>query len=103
MSIKGSFVWGKNVKPDYVWFNGTASHYLLGDTFDPSKPLVVNPLHGSYDDPDSKIDPGQDPPGEADLRHGEPVPDPAEALLRARRATEASGGTSTGSGRPRQG
>jgi octaheme c-type cytochrome (tetrathionate reductase family) len=57
MSIKGSFVWGTNVKPDYVWFNGTASHYLLGDTFDPSKPLDLNDLHGSYDDPDSKIYP----------------------------------------------
>lgn len=57
MSIKGSFVWGKNLKPDYVWFNGTASHYLIGDTFDPAKPLVLNPLEGSYDDPDSKIVP----------------------------------------------
>lgn len=57
MSIKGSFVWGKNLKPDYVWFNGTASHYLIGDTFDPSKPLVLNPLEGSYADPDSKIVP----------------------------------------------
>ena len=57
MSIKGSFVWGTLVKPDYIWFNGTASHYLLGDTFDPSKPLELNALHGSYDDPDSKIYP----------------------------------------------
>ena len=32
MSIKGSFVWERNVKPDYIWFNGTADHYLLGDT-----------------------------------------------------------------------
>ncbi|HEY9165944.1 MAG TPA: tetrathionate reductase family octaheme c-type cytochrome [Candidatus Kryptonia bacterium] len=57
MSIKGSFKWGKMVKPDYVWFNGTASHYLLGDTFDPSKPVEINKLYGSYDDPDSKIYP----------------------------------------------
>lgn len=57
MSIKGSFVWGKELKPDYVWFNGTASHYLLGDTLDPSKILDINTLHGSYDDPDSKIYP----------------------------------------------
>ncbi len=27
---------GRTSKPDYVWFNGTASHYLLGDTLDPS-------------------------------------------------------------------
>jgi len=57
MSIKGSFVWGKNIKPDYIWFNGTASHYLVGDTLDPSRPLKLNELYGSYDDPDAKIYP----------------------------------------------
>lgn len=57
MSIKGSFVWGKDVRPEYAWFNGTASHYLLGDEFDPSRPLVLNPLFGAYDDPDAKIVP----------------------------------------------
>jgi octaheme c-type cytochrome (tetrathionate reductase family) len=57
MSIKGSFVWGKDLKPDYIWFNGTASHYLMGDKVDPSTPLVMNELHGSYSDPDSKIYP----------------------------------------------
>jgi hypothetical protein len=57
MSIKGSFVWGTNVRPEYVWFNGTASHYLLGDRFDPSRPLAINELKGSYDDPDAKIYP----------------------------------------------
>jgi octaheme c-type cytochrome (tetrathionate reductase family) len=57
MSIKGSFVWGKNLQPDYIWFNGTASHYLVGDVFDPSRPVRINELHGGYDDPDSKIYP----------------------------------------------
>lgn len=57
MSIKGSFKWGKMLKPEYVWFNGTASHYLLGDKFDPSDVLQINKLYGSYDDPDSKIYP----------------------------------------------
>jgi hypothetical protein len=57
MSIKGSFTWGKNVRPEYAWFDGTASHYLLGEAFDPSRPLVLNPLHGAYDDPDAKIVP----------------------------------------------
>lgn len=56
-TTKGSFIWGKNVKPEYVWFNGTASHYLIGDTFDPTETLRVNELHGSYSDPDSKIIP----------------------------------------------
>lgn len=58
LSIKGSFKWEKNVKPDYIWFNGTASHYLKGDTInDTSKALVLNQLHGSYTDKESKIIP----------------------------------------------
>jgi len=58
MSIKGTFEWEKNVKPDYVWFNGTASHYLRGDVIkDTSKALVLNQLHGSYADDESKIYP----------------------------------------------
>jgi octaheme c-type cytochrome (tetrathionate reductase family) len=58
MSIKGSFKWGKNLKPDYVWFNGTAEHYLLGDVIeDTTKILVLNQLEGSYSDRNSKIIP----------------------------------------------
>jgi octaheme c-type cytochrome (tetrathionate reductase family) len=57
MSIKGSFVWAKDVKPDYIWFNGTASHYLLGDQVDPAVPVKMNELYGSYSDPDAKIYP----------------------------------------------
>lgn len=56
LSIKGSFVWGKNLKPDYIFFNGTASHYLIGDTIS-SVPVKINELYGSYDDPESKIYP----------------------------------------------
>lgn len=57
MSIKGSFVWEKNVEPEYVWFNGTADHYLLGDTIDDTKVVVLNQLKGSHRDPESKIIP----------------------------------------------
>ena len=58
LSIKGSFVWEKNVKPDYIWFNGTALHYLQGDIVqDTSKILILNQLHGSYADDESKIIP----------------------------------------------
>jgi octaheme c-type cytochrome (tetrathionate reductase family) len=58
LSIKGSFVWERNVIPDYIWFNGTASHYLEGDIItDTTKPLVLNQLHGSYSDDESKIYP----------------------------------------------
>lgn len=57
-SIKGSFTWGKNIEPDYVWFNGTANHYVLGDKIlDTTKAVVLNPLNGSYADKNSKIIP----------------------------------------------
>ncbi len=58
LSIKGNFIWGRNVKPDYIWFDGTSSHYVSGDKIaDSTKPLVLNQLHGSYSDPDAKIIP----------------------------------------------
>lgn len=58
LSIKGSFRWEKNVKPDYIWFNGTASHYVQGDKItDTTVATVINPLHGSYSDYNSKIIP----------------------------------------------
>lgn len=58
LSIKGSFVWGDHLKPEYIWFNGNASHYMIGDLVeDTLHPLVLNDLHGSYDDPESKIVP----------------------------------------------
>jgi octaheme c-type cytochrome (tetrathionate reductase family) len=57
LSIKGSFVWSRNVVPEYIWFNGTADHYLLGDTIDETNTVVLNPLYGSHGDPESKIVP----------------------------------------------
>lgn len=56
MSIKGKFVWANHVKPDYIWFNGTAEQYVLGDTIQ-SVPVKMNTLHGSYTDKNSKIIP----------------------------------------------
>jgi hypothetical protein len=55
-SIKGTFTWAKNVKPDYIWFNGTADHYLLGDTIK-SVPVQMNMLFGTHDNMESKIFP----------------------------------------------
>lgn len=58
LSIKGSFVWGNDLEPDYTWFNGTADHYLLGDKIeDTTEALVLNPLNGSYKDREAKIIP----------------------------------------------
>lgn len=58
LSIKGSFKWANDIKPDYIWFNGAASHYLEGDKIpDSTKQLVINQLNGSYKDGESKIIP----------------------------------------------
>lgn len=57
LSIKGSFVWGRNLQPEYAWSNGTASHYLLGDPVEPGRSVRINELHGDYGDPEAKIIP----------------------------------------------
>lgn len=56
LSIKGSFRWDRDLVPEYVWANGTATHYLLGDTI-AVEPLRLNALRGNYADPDAKIIP----------------------------------------------
>lgn len=57
-SAKGTFVWERNVIPEYAWFNGTADQYVYGDIIeDTSEILKMNSLYGSYDDPNSKIIP----------------------------------------------
>jgi octaheme c-type cytochrome (tetrathionate reductase family) len=54
LSIKGRFVYDNMVKPEYVWFNGTADHFLNEDTVS-SVPVQINTLFGEYSDPDAKI------------------------------------------------
>lgn len=50
-SRHGTAIFKKDVQPEYVWFNGTADHYLTGDKIkDTTKTLVLNPLFGSYAD-----------------------------------------------------
>ena len=56
LSIKGNFDWDRNVIPEYVWFNGTADHYLLGDSIT-SVPVKMNTLQGNYSCANSKIIP----------------------------------------------
>lgn len=73
LSIKGSFKWEKNVTPDYVWFNGTADHYVLGDTVR-SIPVQVNTLFGSHDDGESKIIPVK-------IHRGDQIYDPNTKML----------------------
>jgi octaheme c-type cytochrome (tetrathionate reductase family) len=73
-SIKGSFKWAKDVKPEYVFFNGVADHYLLGDKLAAARPVAINSLHGSYDDPDAKIIPVK-------IHRGRQIYDPVTNML----------------------
>lgn len=57
LRIKGSFVYETNFTPDYFWFNGTATRYLLGDVIDPNQPTNMNFPLGSIDDPNALIFP----------------------------------------------
>ena len=52
---KGTFTWAKNVRPDYVWFNGTVDYTLVDDVIDPSKRVSMNRLHGDITDPKARI------------------------------------------------
>jgi thiosulfate reductase cytochrome b subunit len=46
--IKGDFVLEENVKPEYVWFNGTVNYTLMGDDIDKSQqPIAINTFEGS--------------------------------------------------------
>jgi octaheme c-type cytochrome (tetrathionate reductase family) len=73
-SIKGNFNWARNLKPEYVFFNGTADHYLLGDKVPSARPVEINSLRGSYDDPDAKITPVK-------VHRGRQIYDPETNLL----------------------
>lgn len=56
MSIKGNFVWKENVKPEYVWFNGTVKYTLIGDKIEKGdKPTQINHFEGSATDGKSMI------------------------------------------------
>ena len=54
--IKGDFVLEENVKPEYVWFNGTVNYTLLGDPIEKSQqPIAINRFEGSAGDGKSLI------------------------------------------------
>ncbi len=56
-TLKGSFVDEVNVKPEYYWFNGVIRYTLATDKIDDTKPVEINPIDGSYDDPNARIYP----------------------------------------------
>ncbi len=57
MSIKGDFVWKKNVKPEYFWFNGSIANMTCKDVIDPSKTVWVSRPLGEPGDKKSRIFP----------------------------------------------
>ena len=54
---KGSFKYGKNVIPEYYWYNGNTERYLKGDKIDPEKVVSLNHPLGSVKDKNAKIYP----------------------------------------------
>ena len=73
-SKKGTFQWAQNATPEYVWFNGAAGHYLLGDKASADTPIQINSLNGSYDDPNAKIYPVK-------IHRGKQLYDPVHQVL----------------------
>jgi octaheme c-type cytochrome (tetrathionate reductase family) len=55
LKIKGSFIYESNFTPDYLWYNGTAERYLLGDVMDASTITPINFPLGEIKDASSKI------------------------------------------------
>ena len=57
LKIKGRFTWVKGAQPEFAWYNGTASRYLLGDKIDPTRVTDIAAPLGSREDPEAKLHP----------------------------------------------
>jgi octaheme c-type cytochrome (tetrathionate reductase family) len=58
LKIKGEFVYEKNFKPTYLWFNGNNEYrYLLGDKIDPNGITYINKPAGDINDANAIIFP----------------------------------------------
>jgi octaheme c-type cytochrome (tetrathionate reductase family) len=55
LKIKGSFVYRKNLVPDYRWFNGLAGRYLLGDRISEQGSTPLNLPGGDIRDHTARI------------------------------------------------
>jgi octaheme c-type cytochrome (tetrathionate reductase family) len=55
-SKHGQQIWVRNLKPEYVWFNGNTD-IVMFDTKITESPLILNKLHGSYADNITPSDP----------------------------------------------
>ncbi|HKJ98480.1 MAG TPA: tetrathionate reductase family octaheme c-type cytochrome [Desulfotignum sp.] len=56
-SIKGDFIWAKNVVPQYFWYNGSFDNIGIKDEIDPQQIVEVSHPLGSPDDPNARIHP----------------------------------------------
>jgi hypothetical protein len=55
-SSKGTFVWGRNVVPQYRWYKGELGQMTYLSDIDPTAaPIDITPPTGSYADPDARI------------------------------------------------
>ena len=74
-TAKGTYKWGTNLEPEYMWFNGTAEQTVFGDIIeDTSKTVQLNKLFGSHDDGISKIIPVK-------VHRGKQIFDPVNKML----------------------
>ncbi|MFA5519819.1 MAG: cytochrome C [Spirochaetota bacterium] len=72
---KGEFRLGKNLVPEYRWFNGTVGHVLVGDKIDPENlPIQLNSISGECGAEGSKIWPFK-------IMRGKQLYDPVEKTL----------------------
>lgn len=55
--MKGDFRWAKDVRPTYLWFNGSVDRYLLGDAIKPGQVTYLNRPRGSRADSTARIAP----------------------------------------------
>lgn len=55
---KGDFTWGKDLEPEYAWYNGEMDVTIIGDVVNREDGVVLlNRPHGSIDDPEAKLTP----------------------------------------------
>jgi len=55
LKIKGSFIYQKNLQPEYRWFNGLADRYLMGDKVNTNGSTALNAPRGDITDPEARI------------------------------------------------
>ena len=55
MKIKGSFIYQKNLRPEYRWYNGLAERYLLGDKVNTNGSTPLNQPKGDIRDANARI------------------------------------------------